>query len=254
MKEAKGDGLPGFQKKWTSSVSSRKLTEEDILSYEDFRHVVYKWHVNLLKVGGNQTSLMTFYFIISLIVIRCTFFLNCLLIKAFSACLESKEYMQIRNALLMLTKIIDFFPIVKKLSISMEDVVSKLKEEEREDLKVLASRYHAMLSIKRSLWIPEESFHLVKAVSKQTPLSQNSPFLGTDLTKTKTSSTVNPSSASSIIEGGPQQTISTPLHRARVTTNNDSLKPETENSSLPSAIDNRKRLNQVPVHEGKFRF
>jgi hypothetical protein len=50
-KEAKGDGLPGFQKKWTASVAQRKLSDEELLSYEDFRRVVFKWHVNLLKVS-----------------------------------------------------------------------------------------------------------------------------------------------------------------------------------------------------------
>jgi hypothetical protein len=83
--------------------------------------------------------------------------------QAFSACLESREYMQIRNGLIMLTKIIDYFPVVAKLATSMEEVVTKLKEDDREDLKILATRYHAMLSNKKSAWIAEESFHSVKA-------------------------------------------------------------------------------------------
>jgi THO complex subunit 2 len=71
--------------------------------------------------------------------------------------------MQIRNALLILTRIIDYFPMIKKLGTLMEHIVIKLKEDEREDLKVLATRYHAMLSAKKSSWISEEAFHLVKA-------------------------------------------------------------------------------------------
>ncbi|KAL8162517.1 hypothetical protein V2J09_014006 [Rumex salicifolius] len=59
--------------------------------------------------------------------------------KILIQCLESAEYMEIHNALIMLTKISSVFPVTRKSGINIEKRVAKIKTDEREDLKVLAT-------------------------------------------------------------------------------------------------------------------
>ena len=62
--------------------------------------------------------------------------------KAFATCLDSKEYMQVRNSIIILTKIESFFPRLRKIGASLEKSIATIVEtEEREDLKVMALRY-----------------------------------------------------------------------------------------------------------------
>ena len=98
--------LPGFSVSFADQ-NSKKAT------YEDYVKVVFKWYCKILK------SLMQ--------------------------CLESKEYMELRNALHVLTRTIDVFPRMKKLGDLLEKRVAKLREEERKDLQMLASQYHGLL-------------------------------------------------------------------------------------------------------------
>ncbi|XP_010271209.1 PREDICTED: THO complex subunit 2 isoform X2 [Nelumbo nucifera] len=73
-------------------------------------------------------------------------------------CLESAEYMEIRNALIMLTKISSVFPVTRKSGINLEKRVAKIKGDEREDLKVLATGVAAALASRKSSWVSEEEF------------------------------------------------------------------------------------------------
>jgi len=98
--------LPGFSVSFADQ-NSKKAT------YEDYVKVVFKWYCKILK------SLMQ--------------------------CLESKEYMEVRNALHVLTRTIAVFPRMKKLSDHLDKRVAKLREEKRKDLQMLASQYHGML-------------------------------------------------------------------------------------------------------------
>ena len=84
--------------------------EKQYLDYENFRHITFKWHFKLTK---------------SLVV-----------------CLESKDYMQIRNGLIVLTRILPYYPKVYHLSLALEKRVEKIMEEEKEkraDLYTLAT-------------------------------------------------------------------------------------------------------------------
>ena len=76
---------------------------------------------------------------------RAPFRRYCKILKSIMSCLESKEYMEVRNALHVLTRTIDVFPRMKKLSDHLDKRVAKLREEERKDLQMLASQYHGML-------------------------------------------------------------------------------------------------------------
>ena len=78
------------------------------------------------------------------------------------ACLESKEYMKIRNSIIILDKISGYFPAIKQIGAQIERKVHKAMEsEKREDLKVLLSRYDASLQKNRPRWISVEKFHYI---------------------------------------------------------------------------------------------
>ncbi|KAH7570836.1 hypothetical protein JRO89_XS05G0202800 [Xanthoceras sorbifolium] len=73
-------------------------------------------------------------------------------------CLESTEYMEIRNSLIMLTKISGVFPVTRKSGINLEKRVAKIKSDEREDLKVLATGVAAALAARKPSWVTDEEF------------------------------------------------------------------------------------------------
>nr|GMD23387.1 THO complex subunit 2 [Ipomoea batatas] len=73
-------------------------------------------------------------------------------------CLESTEYMEIRNALILLTKISNVFPVTRKSGINLEKRVGKIKSDEREDLKVLATGVGAALAARKPSWVSDEEF------------------------------------------------------------------------------------------------
>jgi THO complex subunit 2 len=50
-KEAVGVNPRGFLKRWSASAEQgQEPGPEDILSYEDFRQALYKWHLKFRKV------------------------------------------------------------------------------------------------------------------------------------------------------------------------------------------------------------
>ncbi|KAJ3196805.1 THO complex subunit 2 [Irineochytrium annulatum] len=71
VKEGRGDGLPGFALRW-NSANPLKTPDADLLEYDGFCKAIYKWHSKIHK--------------------------------AFLNCVESKEYVQIRNAIFVLDK------------------------------------------------------------------------------------------------------------------------------------------------------
>lgn len=79
-------------------------------------------------------------------------------------CLSSKDYMQIRNALIILMRILPNFPLLSKLSQILERYVTKVIDEEknkRQDLFVLARSYIGQLRNKANEMIKEADFHQV---------------------------------------------------------------------------------------------
>lgn len=88
----------------------------------------------------------------------------CLLFQAIVLCLDSKDYVQIRNSLIILIKILPHFPVLAKLSQILERKVEKVREEERgqrQDLHVLATSYSGQLKAKTPSMIRESDFHHV---------------------------------------------------------------------------------------------
>ncbi|XP_016063723.1 PREDICTED: THO complex subunit 2-like [Miniopterus natalensis] len=102
----------------------------DQLDYENFRHVVHKWHYKLTKASVH--------------------------------CLETGEYIHIRNILIVLTKILPWYPKVLNLGQALERRVHKICQEEKEkrpDLYALAMGYSGQLKSRKSHMIPENEFH-----------------------------------------------------------------------------------------------
>ncbi|CAL1526810.1 unnamed protein product [Lymnaea stagnalis] len=113
----------------------RKGTDQnnkmDRLDYENYRHVCHKWHFRLTK------SVIT--------------------------CLESKNYSQIRNSLIVLTKILPHFPRMTQIGMAIErrvDKLSKEEKDERPDIYALAVGYSGQLKSKKATWVQETEFHI----------------------------------------------------------------------------------------------
>lgn len=87
-------------------------------------------------------------------------------------CLDSKDYMQIRNALIILIRILPYFPILSKLAQIVEKRVEKVINEERnqrQDLFTLATSYIGQLKNKSNDMIREADFHQVSDKMSKTP-------------------------------------------------------------------------------------
>lgn len=104
--------------------------------------------------------------------------------------LQSKDYMQIRNALIILMRILPSFPVLSKLSQILEKYVNKVIEEEknqRQDLFVLATSYIGQLKSKAVDMMKEADFHQVSDKPKNS--QENSKVVngnGTNLGKHET--------------------------------------------------------------------
>ncbi|XP_001606603.2 THO complex subunit 2 isoform X1 [Nasonia vitripennis] len=121
---------PGFVTKFR--VSNQFSEANDMVGFENYRHVCHKWHYKITK--------------------------------AIVVCLDSKDYVQIRNSLIILIKILPHFPVLAKLSQILERKVEKVRDEERnkrQDLHVLATSYCGQLKAKAPQMIRESDFHHV---------------------------------------------------------------------------------------------
>ncbi|XP_011499496.1 PREDICTED: THO complex subunit 2 [Ceratosolen solmsi marchali] len=137
---------PGFVTKFR--VSNQFSEANDMVGFENYRHVCHKWHYKITK--------------------------------AIVVCLDSKDYVQIRNSLIILIKILPHFPVLAKLSQILERKVEKVRDEERnkrQDLHVLATSYCGQLKAKAPQMIRESDFHHVgdkAAKSSETTSSESS--------------------------------------------------------------------------------
>ncbi|RKP18420.1 hypothetical protein ROZALSC1DRAFT_29898, partial [Rozella allomycis CSF55] len=117
------DFKQGFNKLWNQE---KKIEISNVMNFNEFRNVYFKWNIKLFN--------------------------------SLEACLKSKEFMQIKNVLIILTKISENFPRIKKVGENLDKLISKLRDEEnREDLKLLATRYSSILKLNKEKWINEIS-------------------------------------------------------------------------------------------------
>lgn len=117
---------PGF----VTVLRATNNDKADHLDYENYRHVCHKWQYKLTK--------------------------------ALVVCLESKDYTQIRNTIMVLTKILPFYPKVLNLGQALERRIDKICEEEKEkrqDIYTLAVGYAGRLKVKKREMVVESDFH-----------------------------------------------------------------------------------------------
>uniref|UniRef100_V5GMM5 Putative keke-like motif-containing transcription regulator rlr1/suppressor of sin4 n=2 Tax=Ixodes ricinus TaxID=34613 RepID=V5GMM5_IXORI len=122
--------FPGFMTKFRGASQSSDIATDHV-DYENYRHVCHKWHFKITK--------------------------------ALVICLESGDYVQIRNSLIVLTKVLPHFPVMTNLGQALERRIEKIRQEEKEkrpDLFALATGYAGQLKGKKSELIPEHEFHL----------------------------------------------------------------------------------------------
>ena len=110
-----------------------KFCEKDPIhvDFENYRHVCHKWHYRLTK--------------------------------AFILCLDSGDYIQIRNSLIILTKLLPQFPVMISFAQAIERRVENIRNDEKEkrpDLFALATGYSGQLKARKSSFIPESEFHI----------------------------------------------------------------------------------------------
>jgi THO complex subunit 2 len=158
-KEAVGPSTPGFLKKWSANPS-----EAIYLQYEEYRVVLFKWHKNMTA--------------------------------AFTNCLDSRDYMHVRNALAVLEKIIVQYPLVDFQGKSLDEKVEIIagKDETRGDLQIRAQGYLALLRKSSKTWMSQAKFS-----AKAAPSPAYSPNTKRDSTPPassealRTQSSLNPS-------------------------------------------------------------
>jgi THO complex subunit 2 len=73
----------------------------------------------------------------------------------YTTALSSGEYMQIRNTLVVLTKLIDVFPAGRGTAEVVLAIMEKLTNEDREDIKIMAKRYFALLTKRKASLIDD---------------------------------------------------------------------------------------------------
>ena len=98
-------------------------------------------------------------------------------------CLESKDYVQIRNALTILTKILPHFPVIAKLNGVIEKRIEKVcndEKESRKDLYIKAMSYSGQLRNRKNSVLKEHEFHQISgkveeksAKEEETPAANN---------------------------------------------------------------------------------
>ncbi|XP_076310399.1 THO complex subunit 2-like protein isoform X2 [Tachypleus tridentatus] len=123
---------PGFMTKFRGATQTSD-SATDHVDYENYRHVCHKWHFKITK--------------------------------ALVICLESGDYIQIRNSLIILTKILPYFPVITNLGLALERRIEKIREDEKEkrpDLYAIATGYSGQMKAKKNSLILEHEFHLME--------------------------------------------------------------------------------------------
>merc|ERR1711981_1030042 len=138
-------GYPGFVTKFrVADKSGANEKPDDHVDYENYRHVCHKWHYKIAK--------------------------------ALVVCLESKDYVQIRNALTILTKILPHFPVISKLNGVIEKRIEKVctdEKESRKDLYIKAMSYSGQLKARKHLVMREHEFHQINGPKQDEMKEEN---------------------------------------------------------------------------------
>ncbi|WAQ98685.1 LOW QUALITY PROTEIN: THOC2-like protein [Mya arenaria] len=126
---------PGFVTVFRKGENSNQKADQ--LDYENYRHVCHKWHFRITK--------------------------------AMVTCIESSNYIQIRNALIVLTKILPHYPRIVQFGSPLERRVDRLKQEEKEkrpDLFALAMGRRQQLQQPRPAPLCQETLEKARSEEK----------------------------------------------------------------------------------------
>jgi THO complex subunit 2 len=125
--------LPGFAKNVDSEGEPVKFLE-----FEEFRRLLYKWH---------------------------RWFSN-----ALKSCLNSGEYMHIRNAISVLKAVVQHFPAVNWIGRDILNCVDRLsKTDERDDVKIPAASLIGDLNRREKKWMLPQAFNILAAPLQSRP-------------------------------------------------------------------------------------
>ncbi|KAI0984693.1 hypothetical protein GJ496_003231 [Pomphorhynchus laevis] len=142
---------PGFLTSFRYSLNASKPShKEEKLTFENYRHVCHKWHY--------------------------------LLTLCFVGCLESSDYIQIRNSLKILIRLLPNYPKITGMYCALEKRIDRIRQTEkdtREDLCTLAICYLGQLRMKRNQMIEEYQFHDKSSQSNEAS-SNSSPALSSN--------------------------------------------------------------------------
>ncbi|KAL1234365.1 THO complex subunit [Trichinella spiralis] len=130
---------PGFVTRTKAVAGSNNDHSRDFVDYESFRHVLNKWHYKITR--------------------------------AVLICLTSDSFILIRNILLILMKILPYFPLLHNLMLTIEKRVIDVRDREkdkRQDLHVLAASYWGHLKLRKDHMFAEEDFHAVNVKERAT--------------------------------------------------------------------------------------
>jgi len=148
--------LPGFVMKLPKDGEPPNL-----LDFEDFRRLMYKWHTNLTR------SLLT--------------------------CLTNGEYMHIKNAIVVLRCVCRYFPIVNWMGEKLDGVVEQLAKDEKDvrpDIWVASSSLRGNLKARQKEWMLPQAFHVSAS-------SSESDFVTNDAQQAKQPNRVVPATGTS---------------------------------------------------------
>ncbi|KAJ1910760.1 THO2 plays a role in transcriptional elongation [Mycoemilia scoparia] len=151
--EARGGGkLDGFRCSIAGQTSTKEGSESqqpkvNVLEYDQFRRLLYKWHSRLCE------SLVS--------------------------CLSSDDNHTIRNALLCLHEMIQVFPMVDntgaKVVSALTNLVEKYKDDSaRDDLVTLARSYYSAVLRLKSRWVGQSEFSGIPLPQSSTNSSSES--------------------------------------------------------------------------------
>ncbi|KAF7282444.1 hypothetical protein GWI33_002672 [Rhynchophorus ferrugineus] len=205
---------PGFMTKYR--VSNYTADSLDNVGYENYRHVCHKWHYKLAK--------------------------------AVVTCLESKDYVQIRNSLIVLIKIIPFFPTLIKLAQFLEKKIETVRDEEknnRQDLFTLSSSYVGLLKqrLNGGHMMKESDFHIPVEKEKFLKSQDNINTNGKESIK------FNDSKENVVKEKTDKKTIRQPSEEARM------LKTPSSNSEYNATNTNKdKREEKLFKEDSKEKY
>ena len=145
-KEAHGTSknFPGFQ----------KIKSKEFINYDEFRQLLYKWHIELWK--------------------------------ALEQCFGSGEYMHIRNGIVVLRAVAEVYPAVTFVGDKLVEQVTTLsKDEARDDLKLAAMSLLGPLTSRKKQWIIPQAFRIA-AMPSDKPVTPQPDAETTKLNATAT--------------------------------------------------------------------